>query len=264
MILQGASDWESAAVLTRRRLYKALAVSAVVHCVVLWPGALPKAPLATAQPLSVTLRERPAAEVVRSALTEAKTREMPVQARQSDPSVRKRVSERSIRKALLATAPALNTPRVQSTRPTLATPAPRGDTAVSTGQASAPSASHSLSPPSYRGAEGGPEPRDGLDVGALRDYRFAVVRVFRKRYPPLAVERGWTGTAQVRLTVGPEGEPREVTVVGTSGHAVLDAEARTSIAMAARIAELPAALMGHRFDVELPVEFRLDEFVSHH
>lgn len=262
MILQGASDWESAAVSARRRLYKALAVSLVVHCVVLWPGALPRAPLAIAQPLSVTLRERPTTGVVRSALAEAKTREMPVRARESDALVRKRAPERSIRNSLLTTAPASTTPRVQSTPPTLPSPAPRGDTAVAAGQASAPAANHSLSSRSHRGAEGGPEPTDGLDLGALRDYRFAVVRAFRKRYPPLAVERGWTGTAQVRLTVGPEGEPREVAVVGTSGHAILDAEARTSIAMAARIAELPAALMGHRFHVELPVEFRLDEFVS--
>lgn len=258
MILQGASDRDVSAGLARRRLRGALLASAAAHVIVLFPASLPRPPLAIAQPLSVTLREWPAA--VASVDREAvKLRKAPVPAGARDAAVRKRVPRDPIRKPILAAmapAPIARVPN-ELPKPSAIDAARAGAESSSAPAGDAGAASRTASGPA-----GGPDAAEGVDPGALRDYRFAVARVVRKRYPPLAIERGWTGTAHVRLTLSPNGLPSDVTVVASSGHAVLDAQAQTSIAMAARLAVLPAALLGRGFHVDLPVEFRLEDLLS--
>jgi TonB family protein len=73
------------------------------------------------------------------------------------------------------------------------------------------------------------------------------------------VERGWTGTAQVRLAIDGNGRLRRVSLAGSSGHALLDAKAQTIIGRAAESTPLPLALLGHEFFVDFPVEFRLED-----
>lgn len=256
MILQGASDRDVSAGLARRRLHGALLASAAAHVIVLFPASLPRPPLAIAQPLSVTLRERPAAASVdREAV---KLRKAPVQAGARDAAVRKRVPREPIRKPILAAMAPAPIARIPNELPK-----PSAIDAARAGaeSSSAPAGDAAAGSRTASGPAGGPDAAEGVDPGALRDYRFAVARVVRKRYPPLAIERGWTGIAHVRLTLSPNGLPSDVTVVASSGHAVLDAQAQTSIAMAARLAVLPAALLGRGFHVDLPVEFRLEDLL---
>lgn len=261
MILQGASDWDSSAGLARGRLRKALLFSASLHFVLLWTTN-PRPQLTIAQPLTVTLRERPAVARLPQAPIEAAALQMPVQAQGNSPIRRRRAPDQSPRRPILATSPTPHALSIQSRPPAPAELQPAVETAAAKSEGSVPATKGLSVSRAAPGAEGGPQAEDGVDPAALVDYRFAVVRAVKTRYPPLARERGWTGTAQVRLTVGPDGLPRSVTVVGSSGHAVLDAQARTIIAMAARIAALPPALLGKGFNVELPVEYRLDEVVS--
>lgn len=105
------------------------------------------------------------------------------------------------------------------------------------------------------------ESKEGADANALRQYRFAVSRAARTDYPRLAVERGWTGTAQVRLAIDGSGRLRRVSLAGSSGHALLDAKAQTIIGLAAESTPLPLALLGHEFFVDFPVEFRLEDSI---
>jgi TonB family protein len=258
MILQGASDWDLSASLARRRLRRALLASAAAHIIVLFPASLPRAPLVIAQPLSITLRERPVAGMAQTQPEPRKARRTPVRVTRGDAVMRKPVLRKSVAKpTLVAMAPS----PINRVPNDLLKPSVIQAGSEMPGPTSTPSSSAGNAPPASR-LEGGPDAREGVAPGALRDYRFAVARMVQKRYPPLAIERGWTGTAHVRLTVGPEGMPSDVAILASSGYAVLDTQAQTSIAMAARIAALPAALLGHRFHVDLPVEFRLEELLS--
>ena len=50
------------------------------------------------------------------------------------------------------------------------------------------------------------------------------------RYPPLARERGYEGRVLLRLTVNPAGQVETVSVAHSSGHEMLDEEARRTVA----------------------------------
>lgn len=104
-----------------------------------------------------------------------------------------------------------------------------------------------------------PTSAEALD--GLRGYRLAIASQARrfKRYPAEARASGWTGSTEVRLEVGAEGQPRPATVSRSSGHEVLDRAALAMIDAGAARARLPDSLRGREFAVSLPVEFRLDE-----
>jgi protein TonB len=105
-------------------------------------------------------------------------------------------------------------------------------------------------------------PETGLVEGdGLRAYRIGLAREARahKRYPLLARERGWSGTAEVRIDVSPEGKAGQVMIARSSGHEVLDREALHMMSRAAAAASLPESLRGRAFAVSLPVVFDLGE-----
>lgn len=76
------------------------------------------------------------------------------------------------------------------------------------------------------------------------------------RYPWIARVNGWEGTVMLRVTVGEDGTPSEVSVARSSGYPVLDAAAQIAIV---QWKFLPATERGQavRSSVELPVRFRL-------
>lgn len=75
-------------------------------------------------------------------------------------------------------------------------------------------------------------------------------------YPPRAVELDLTGTVVVRALLDPEGDPREIRIHRSSGHAVLDGAA---VAAVRGWHFAPASRDGRRIPawVEVPVHFRL-------
>lgn len=99
------------------------------------------------------------------------------------------------------------------------------------------------------------------DADGIRDYRIGLAREARnhRRYPPLALERGWTGTAEIQVHVSRQGHPRHILLARSSGHEVLDREALSMMSRAAAAAALPDSLRGREFAVRLPVVFDLDE-----
>lgn len=98
-----------------------------------------------------------------------------------------------------------------------------------------------------------------VDVESLRSYRIALALNARRfhQYPAQAIELGHSGTAQVRIAVAQNGLPGRVELVRSSGHDVLDREAREMLARAAQATALPDVLRGQAFSVDLPVEFLL-------
>lgn len=75
-------------------------------------------------------------------------------------------------------------------------------------------------------------------------------------YPPRAIDLDLHGTVLIRALLDPEGDPREVRVHRSSGHALLD---HAAVAAVSRWAFEPAARDGLRIPawVEVPVHFRL-------
>jgi protein TonB len=100
----------------------------------------------------------------------------------------------------------------------------------------------------------GPDQNE-LRRGYIRGVSAAVAK--QKRYPRLAVQRGWQGEVLLRVTVDSSGQLLEVVVQQSSGYDSLDREATE---MVRRAAPFPMAAGMRREDVtmSLPVQFRLE------
>ena len=106
-----------------------------------------------------------------------------------------------------------------------------------------------------------PSAREGVSADDLRQYRVSLASAARrfKRYPALAREQGWEGTAEVAIRVSSALPAPEVVLVRSSGRDLLDEQAVEMLAQAARATSMPEGLRGHDFQIPLPVAFSLDE-----
>ena len=102
--------------------------------------------------------------------------------------------------------------------------------------------------------------REGVSADDMRQYRLSLASAARrfKRYPALARERGWEGTAEIALNVSTLLPVPEAELVRSSGRNLLDEQALEMITQAARITSLPDGLKGRDFRVLLPVKFSLE------
>ena len=78
-----------------------------------------------------------------------------------------------------------------------------------------------------------------------------------KRYPGEAMQNGWEGTSTVLLRIGTDGKVAGVETAASSGHAMLDEQARISIARAKPFLQIPEGLRGRAFDARVRVVFSL-------
>jgi protein TonB len=240
------------------RLVKALAASAVLHLVLLWPAAVPRPKLQIAQPLAAELRPVAAvaapAVAVAEQLPVSRVPEAVTRPRKTATAPQRPRSERAERPPVIAAAE----PQPQATPPVRAeAPQPPGDDDGAGTGAVAPARMGDSGTALVSSGSG--LPAAGVDPQALVEYRFALVRSAAPRYPPLARERGWSGRVEVRLTVAEDGRPREASITRSAGYALLDEEARSTIAVAASRAPLPMSLRGRAFVLEVPVIFRIED-----
>lgn len=207
---------------------RALAISFVLHLLLLWPRSPQPATERASAPLSAMLQmiDRPVPsvpvrrEVLRSVAVPGQPDVLSVPGRQADvPSM---------------------------PEPSAAVPAP---SSLPVGEPSPPVTVPASRTPSA----------EGLDADGLRQFRLALAREARrfKRYPAKALEAGWSGTAEVRLTFADAGPRAEI--ARGSGHDVLDEAALEMLRQAAPVAPMPESLRGRAFAVNLPVVFDLPE-----
>jgi periplasmic protein TonB len=78
-----------------------------------------------------------------------------------------------------------------------------------------------------------------------------------KRYPAQAIERGWQGRVEVRLVIGANTFIKSATIRTSSGYAVLDDLALDMVRKGKPLVQIPAALRGREFTVDVPVIFSL-------
>lgn len=102
--------------------------------------------------------------------------------------------------------------------------------------------------------------RQGVSGDDLRQYRLSLASAARrfKRYPALASQRGWEGTAEVALNISASAPIPEVVLVRSSGRSVLDEQALEMLGQAVRATALPDGLRARDFRIVLPVQFSLE------
>lgn len=248
--LQGALTGRRAS-RSERNFTLALAVSVLLHLAILLPASMPRPQRSSVIVLSATLRspERVAAQEAAPTLplTTAPAERAPSRRRQKIAAPR-----------LTAPAPsAFHLPEVAALRQPQVDAQHREPAPSDTAAPEEPRASIAVP-----GVPATPTPAEAgrsIDEDALRQYRFALARGAVKRYPELARERQLAGVAGVRVTVSREGLARDVSLVKSSGHALLDSEAKEIIAGAARRTAVPEPLRGLEFTIDVPVLFELKE-----
>ena len=245
---------------SRRTLVQALAVSLLLHAVLLSSAVRLFPARLEVQPASLTavISERGAAGPASS----------PSPARSpsaaAPPAVRRIVTAPPVAAGVEAQASAASH---ENSPP--APPGAAGHSALSPGggAAASPSPGSSATPGAASNASSGAAPgaavpaaRSGVSGDDLRQYRLSLAGAARrfKRYPALARQRGWEGTVEVALSVSALVPVPEVVVVRSSGRSVLDEQAVDMLAQAARVTALPEGLKARDFRIVLPVEFSLE------
>ena len=79
-----------------------------------------------------------------------------------------------------------------------------------------------------------------------------------KRYPNDAMQNQWEGSALITLRIGVDGRIMGAPEITTSsGHEMLDNEARTTLNKAKPFVQIPAGLKGKEFTAQVRVVFSL-------
>jgi periplasmic protein TonB len=153
-------------------------------------------------------------------------------------------------------------------KPTPVAPAPPAPRAAPAETPPAPTASTAPPAPAPARVESAPAAPaasspsiETPDAGTLAQYRLQLISVAKryKRYPRVAMDNNWEGTAEIRMVIGANGMIASLVVRKGSGHDILDKEALDWLRKAKPLAPIPAALRGKEFTVDIPVIFNLKE-----
>lgn len=171
----------------------------------------------------------------------APLRAVPVAAGANAVSARKRGKERPIKES--AASPPQTEAMGETARVVVSEPIPRAG-----GVVGVPSRLADVAP-------------SGVDADEMRQYPFDLRVVARRfmRYPALARENGWQGSVDLGLVFRAEAGFPSVEILRSSGHDVLDEQARAMILHAVSATPLPPSFRGRDFRMRLPLEFSLED-----
>lgn len=150
-------------------------------------------------------------------------------------------------------------PRIETEAPPVQAPAP--PVAVATTRP-APVAAPVPPPAPPRPVEVKKEPIvSAVEPGLLQIYGQSISKEIKRyqKYPPVALRRGWEGTAEVQLQIAADGKVTSVTLGKSSGRSVLDEEALNMVRKASPLPQAPQNLRGRQLTVTVPIVFKLQE-----
>jgi periplasmic protein TonB len=100
---------------------------------------------------------------------------------------------------------------------------------------------------------------EGFDTGQIDAFRLALIDAAKryKRYPVQAMERGWQGRVEIRVVIGADGMIRRTLVKTSSNYQILDDQALDIVKRGKPLTQIPPALRGREFTVDVPVIFEL-------
>lgn len=106
-----------------------------------------------------------------------------------------------------------------------------------------------------------PPSAEPSDAGSLAQYRLQVISAARKykRYPRAAMDNNWEGDVVVRMVIGANGMITALSVKSSSGHEVLDQQALEMFKRAKPLVQIPPALRGREFAIELRAIYSLKD-----
>lgn len=98
------------------------------------------------------------------------------------------------------------------------------------------------------------------DAGTLAQYRLALIVATRryKRYPAIAMEKGWQGRVEVHMVIGADGTIADASIKAGSGYEILDNQALDMLKKGKSSVPIPVSLRGREFRIDVPVIFSLD------
>lgn len=150
---------------------------------------------------------------------------------------------------------------VEAAKSAPADAAAASDAAASNAPSAAPSQARAApQPPAATMTEASARSGSEVDSGTLERYRLALIVATRryKRYPAIALEKGWQGRVEVRLVIGANGMLASAAIKTSSGHEVLDNQALDMLKKGKTTVQIPSGLRGREFAVDVPVIFNLD------
>jgi protein TonB len=105
---------------------------------------------------------------------------------------------------------------------------------------------------------------DAAEAGTVEQYRLALIIAARryKRYPAIALEKGWQGRVDVHMVIGANGVIASASIKTGSGHDILDNQALDMLKKGKTTVPIPASLRGREFSIDVPVIFNLDNPAS--
>jgi protein TonB len=94
----------------------------------------------------------------------------------------------------------------------------------------------------------------------MEQYRLALIVAARryKRYPAIAMEKGWQGRVEVQMVIGANGMLANASIKSGSGHEILDNQALDMLKKGKTTVPIPMNLRGREFSIVVPVIFNLD------
>ena len=97
------------------------------------------------------------------------------------------------------------------------------------------------------------------EASLRRQYLIGLVSAAKlyMRYPPQARERGWEGRVEIRLVIGTSGSIKSALVRTSSRYQILDDQALDMVKKGQPRLQIPPALRGREFSVDIPVTFEL-------
>jgi protein TonB len=138
-----------------------------------------------------------------------------------------------------------------------AAPASSAPSSVPAGPTQARTAPQALAGPRTGATD---RPGNEMDAGTMEQYRLALIVATRryKRYPAIAMEKGWQGRVEVRMVIGANGMLASTSIKTSSGHEILDNQAMDMLKKGKTTVQIPAGLRGREFSIDVPVIFNLD------
>ena len=109
-----------------------------------------------------------------------------------------------------------------------------------------------------------PPSEDAIDAHSVAQYRLQVLGAARKykRYPRVAMDNNWEGEVLVRMVIAANGLVASVSVKTSSGYEVLDDQALEMFRKAMPMVQIPPALRGREFSIEVRAIYDLKDQAS--
>lgn len=102
---------------------------------------------------------------------------------------------------------------------------------------------------------------EAFDAGSLAQFRLQLISAARKykRYPRVAMDNNWEGDVVVRMVIGANGMISALSIQSSSGYDVLDQQALEMFKRAKPLVQIPPALRGRQFTIELRAIYSLKD-----